>query len=138
MTRRTIFITDYDKQRLEELVAVAEDFGNDGRKDLSTLRGELARANVLPCKDIPPDVVTMNSKVRLRDMETSEEMTYALVFPKDSDFAAGAVSVLAPVGTAILGYSKGSVIEWPVPDGTRRLRIEEIIYQPEACGDFSL
>ena len=78
----------------------------------------------------------MNSKVVLRDVDTSAEMTYSLVFPKNADVDAGAISILAPVGTAILGYREGDVIEWPVPSGMRRIRIEEILYQPEAAGDF--
>ncbi len=138
MKQRKIFITEQDKKRLDELLAVTDDFDNNGRKDLSLLSSELARATVVASKEIPPNVVTMNSKVRLRDMKSSEEMTYSLVFPKDADFSAGAISVLAPIGTAILGYSKESVIEWPVPEGMRHIKIEEVIYQPEAAGDFNL
>ncbi len=138
MKNRKIFITELDKKRLEELLAVAADFGSNGRKDLSLLAGELARATVVPSKEIPPDIVTMNSKVRLSDMKTSEEMIYSLVFPKDANFSEGAISVLAPIGTAILGYAKGAVIEWPVPDGMRHIKIDDILYQPEAAGNFNL
>jgi len=80
----------------------------------------------------------MNSRVILQDVDTDEEMNYVLVFPKDADVSKGAISVLAPVGTAILGYSKGDVIEWRVPAGMRRIRIKEILYQPESAGDFHL
>ncbi len=135
---RKLYVTQVDKERLEELIAVAEEFGDYSRKDLEGLAGELARAKVVPSKDVPPEVVTMNSQVILRDVDTSEEMTYSLVFPKDADIDAGAISILAPVGTAILGYSEGDVIEWPVPSGIRRIRIERILYQPEAAGDFDL
>lgn len=135
---RKIFITEHDKSRLEELLAAAGDFGKTGRDDLALLAGELERAKVVSSREIPPDVVTMNSKVRLKDMKTSEEVTYTLGFPNDADVAEGIISVLAPVGTAILGYSKGDVIEWPVPDGKRMLRIEDVIYQPEASGDYHL
>ncbi len=92
----------------------------------------------MPPERIPPDVVTMNSRVVLRDLDSDETMTYTLVFPKDADIGAGAISVLAPVGTAIIGYAVGAVIEWPVPGGIRRIRIEQILYQPEAAGDFHL
>lgn len=136
MAKRRIYITDFDKKRLEELIAVADEFGGQERKDLAALSAELARAEVVPSKEVPPDVVTMNSKVVLRDIDTSEETTYTLVFPRNADVDAGAISILAPVGTAILGYAKGDVVEWPVPSGMRRLRIEEILYQPEAAGDF--
>jgi len=138
MTERKIYITEFDKKRLEELIAVAEEFGGHDRKDLEALAGELAQAEVVSSKDVPPDVVTMNSKVVLRDIDTSEEMTYALVFPSDANIDAGAISILAPVGTAILGYAKGDVIEWRVPSGMRRIGIKEILYQPEAAGDFHL
>ena len=138
MKQRKIFITKFDKERLEELIAVAEEFGEHNRQDLEDLVGELARANVVSSKEVPPDVVTMNSKIVLRDVDTSEEMTYSLVFPKDANVDVGAVSILAPVGTAILGYSEGHVVEWSVPAGIRRIRIEKILYQPEAAGDFHL
>jgi regulator of nucleoside diphosphate kinase len=65
-------------------------------------------------------------------------MTYVLVFPGDADIDTGAISVLAPVGTAILGYAKGDVVEWTVPSGIRRISIEEVLYQPEAAGHFGL
>ncbi len=138
MRQRKIVITKFDKDRLGELIAVAEEFCDQSRSDLHALAGELTRAKVVLPKAVPQDVVTMNSKVVLRDVDTSEEMTYSLVFPKDADIDAGAISILAPVGTAILGYSEGDVIEWPVPSGMRRIRIEKILYQPEAAGDFHL
>jgi regulator of nucleoside diphosphate kinase len=138
MTGRQIYITEFDKSRLEELIAVAEEFGDHNRNDLESLAGELEQAEVVSPKDVPPDVVTMNSKVVLRDLTTSKKMTYVLVFPSDANMDEGAISVLAPVGTAILGYAKGDVVEWRVPSGIRRISIEEVIYQPEAAGDFHL
>jgi len=138
MKPRTICITEADKKRLAELIEVAGEFGGHARKDLEALARELARAEIVASKDVRPDVVTMNSRVVLQDVNTGEEMNYVLVFPKDANVNAGAISVLAPIGTAILGYSKGDVIEWPVPAGMRRIRIEKIVYQPEASGHFHL
>lgn len=138
MAGRKTFITEFDKSRLEELIAVAEEFGGQDRQDLESLVGELEQAEVVSCKGVPPDVVTMNSKVLLRDLDTSEQMTYVLVFPRDANIDVGAISVLAPVGTAILGYSKGDVIEWTVPSGIRRISIDDVLYQPEAAGDYHL
>lgn len=135
---RKIFITEFDKSRLEELIAVAEEFGCHDRKDLESLEEELARAEVVSSQKIPRDVVTMNSKVVLCDLDTAERKTYVLVFPRDANIDVGAVSVLAPVGTAILGYSVGDVIEWEVPSGIRNIVIEDILYQPEAAGDYHL
>lgn len=138
MKQREIFITQFDKNRLEELIEVAETFGDHGRKDLQDLQEELDRARIVPSKKVPSTVVTMNSRVLLRDVDTSEEMTYTLVFPMEADIDSGAISVLAPVGTAILGYSEGDVVEWPVPSGRRRISIERVLYQPEAAGDYHL
>lgn len=138
MDTRTICITANDKRRLEELLAVAKEFGTRARKDLESLTQELSRAQVVPPTEVRPDVVTMNSKVVLHDLDSHEELTYTLVFPKEANYERGAISVLAPIGTAILGYSKGETVEWPVPAGTRRLRIQEVVYQPEAAGDYHL
>jgi len=138
MAARNLYITEFDKSRLEELIEVAEEFGGHERKDLESLAEELEKAEVVPPKNVPADVVTMNSKVLLRDLTTSEEMTCVLVFPKDANIDTGAISVLAPVGTAILGYAKGDIVEWPVPSGVRRIRIEDVLYQPEAAGDYHL
>ncbi len=138
MKTRKLYITDFDKARLEELIAVAEEFGGHDRKDLQSLEEELEKAEVVAPKDVPSGVVTMNSKVVLHDMDTGEEKTYALVFPRDANIAARAISVLAPMGMAILGYAKGDVVEWPVPSGVRRIRIKDVLYQPEAAGDYHL
>lgn len=138
MAERKIYLTKFDRSRLEELLEVADEFGGHRRKDLESLEEELDRAEIVPPEDIPPEVVTMNSKVVLRDVSTSERMTYTLVFPKDANIKTGAISVLAPIGTAILGYAKGDTIEWPVPSGVRRIYIEEVLYQPEASGHYHL
>ncbi|HNY66377.1 MAG TPA: nucleoside diphosphate kinase regulator [Deltaproteobacteria bacterium] len=138
MAERKLYLTEFDKSRLEEIIEVAEEFGGHGRKDLESLEEELENAEIVSPEDMPPDVVTMNSKVVLRDVRTSERMTYTLVFPKDANIDSGAISVLAPIGTAILGYAKGDIIEWPVPSGVRRICIEEVLYQPEAAGDYHL
>lgn len=69
---------------------------------------------------------------------SGESNTYSLVFPTEADFAEGKISVLAPIGTAILGYRQGDTIEWPVPSGLCKLKVEEIVYQPEAAGDSDL
>ena len=141
MSEREIFITRLDKERLEELLEVAKSIGKPSREDAQNLRDlekELQRAQVVAPDEVPADVVTMNSKVVLRDVKTSEEMTYTLVFPRNANMAAGAISVLAPIGTAILGYREGDEVEWQVPSGMRRIAIQKLLYQPEAAGDFHL
>ena len=138
MKARKIYITAYDKTRLEELVTMVDGLCLRIKNDLDALSRELARAEIVDPKSVHPNVVTMNSRVTLQDLDTKEEMTYVLAFPSNANVDMGAVSVLAPVGTAILGYSKGDVVEWPVLAGTRRILIKDILYQPEAAGDFHL
>lgn len=127
---RSIYIADDDRAKLDTLLRLMA-----ARHDLQTgyptaLDGELRRARVVPRPQLPPDVVTMNSTVRLRDLETREEETYTLVYPADADIGKNKLSVLAPVGTALLGYRAGDVVEWPVPAGVSRFRIEEVLSQP--------
>ncbi|KAB2835548.1 MAG: transcription elongation factor GreAB, partial [Candidatus Brocadia sp.] len=76
--------------------------------------------------------------VVLQDLETGEEETYTLVFPENADIARGKISILAPIGTAMLGYEAGDAFEWKVPAGKRRLKVKQILYQPEAAGDYHL
>jgi len=135
---RTICITDYDLKRLKELLDVAKEFDYRGRDDLKDLEVELSRANLLASRDIPGNVITMNSKAVLIDLDSGEEMTYTLVFPHDADIDQGNISILAPIGTAMFGYSVGDTFEWKVPAGLRRLKVKKILYQPEASGDYHL
>ncbi len=138
MKKRDLFITEFDKKRLEELIAVAMEFDEKNRHDLDDLATELNRGKLVNPEDVPDDVVTMNSEVLLRDADTSEKMKYRLVFPTDADIDSGAISILAPIGTAILGYRVGDVVEWSVPSGLRHIKIEKLLYQPEASKDFHL
>ena len=140
MARQTnIYITKPDHERLTKLVELArEREGDANRKYLDSLEEELERAEVVQQKDIPADVITMRSTVRLKDLVTSEEVIYQLMFPTEANFDEGKISVLAPIGTAMIGYRQGDVIEWGVPSGVRRLRVEEVLYQPESRGDYHL
>ena len=135
----TIYITKPDQQRLNHLISIAREHeGEQNRQYLDSLEEELKRAEVVQQKDVPPDVITMRSTVRLKDLETGEKMIYGLVFPTEANYDAGKISVLAPIGTAMLGYRIGDVIEWIVPSGLRRLKVEEVLYQPESKGDYHL
>ena len=129
-----IRVSRFDLERLERLL---EKVGP--RPELERLRDELDRAEVIEPSDVPPNVVTMNSRIRFADEETGEESEISLVFPRHADTEQGRISILAPVGPALLGLSVGATIEWPVPEGrTRRLRVVAIAYQPEAAGDTHL
>jgi len=114
---------------------VARQFKKEEEKYLQDLEAELNRGKIIKSQDIPQDIITMNSEVHLRDLNTKEEITYQLVFPYQADASQGRVSILAPIGTALLGYSVGDIIEWKVPAGVAKLQVEKIIYQPEANGE---
>ncbi|HYC53752.1 MAG TPA: nucleoside diphosphate kinase regulator [Candidatus Binatia bacterium] len=125
-----IVLSRVDRDHLDR---VLENAG--GRRDLERLREEIERAEIVEPDEVPADVVTMNSTVRFSDEETGEEREMTLVFPAFADVDAGRVSVLAPVGSALLGLSVGDSIDWPMPSaGERTLRVIAITYQPEAAG----
>ena len=140
VTKETaIYITEVDLARLRKLIEVARDTGSASNTPyLNKLEVELDRAEVVDPKDIPMDAITMRSTVRLKDLGSRKEMIYSLVFPGEADVDEGRISVLAPVGTAMIGYRVGNIIEWEVPSGLRRLEVEEVLYQPEAAGDYHL
>lgn len=138
MNKRKIYITKNDQRRLNDLLSVASEFNYRDRDDLKELEGELKRAHIVDSQKVPANIVTMNSKVKLRDLDTNEENIYTLVFPNDANLDEGKISVVSPIGTAILGYAAENVIEWKVPAGKRHIKIEEILYQPESAGDYHL
>jgi regulator of nucleoside diphosphate kinase len=131
--RDRIFITGTDYDKLRRLIAGRRGSGADA-EHLTELEDELERAEVLDdTQTVSPDVITMNSEVRLMDVDSGEIKVYRLVFPSQAR-TENALSVLAPIGTAILGYRVGDVIEWRVPKGVRRLKVLDVLFQPEAAG----
>ena len=135
MSERNIYVTSDDRKRLQALLSRPTEAMD--RDDVSGLVSEVQRAVVVPASEIPPDVITMNTRARLLDLDQRTTLDYTVVYPEDADFAAGRISVVAPIGAAMLGYRVGDEIEWVVPSGPRRLRVEAILYQPESAGDFS-
>ena len=131
--RDRIYITNDDSERLQRLIAGRRGANSIDREYLDILEQELDRAEVVDPEAIPRDVVTMNSEVRLKDLDSGETRVYRLIFPTQIR-TENSISVLAPIGTAMLGYRVGDVIEWRVPKGIRRLKVVEVIYQPEAAG----
>jgi regulator of nucleoside diphosphate kinase len=132
MKTRNIIITAPDHARLSDMIA----FGNLSpreRGEAHALEAELKRASVVEPDAVPPDVITMNSRAELLDLDTGERMEFTLVFPNEADLAEGKISVLAPVGTGMLGYRLGDTFERRAPDGTRRLKVTAVSFQPEAA-----
>jgi len=138
MSNRNIYITAEDKNRLETLLASEFTAAIGPTQYLADLQAELQRATVVASEKVPYDTITMDTKVCLRDLDTEEVEVYTLVYPDKANIAGAKLSVLAPIGTAILGYRVGDVIRWNVPDGKRRLRVEKVLYQPERDGELHL
>lgn len=138
MTRRKIIITIEDYQQLDALLTSDVARLVSGPDRLEELQIELNRAQIVSQDDVPADVVTMNSVVTLRDLDTNEIETYSLVYPDSADIARHKLSVLAPIGTAILGYRVNDELRWRVPDGWRRLKVEQVVFQPERDRALSL
>jgi regulator of nucleoside diphosphate kinase len=102
--------------------------------NIIALEEELDRAHIVDAKTIRPDIVTLNSHVRVCDLDTHRVMEYEVVYPNTKPrSSADPLSVLAPLGTALLGYRSGDTVEWQVPKGKRRLKLIEVLYQPEAA-----
>jgi regulator of nucleoside diphosphate kinase len=130
--RRAITVTDRDEQQLRALLKVYA--GSRDDELASALEAELSDASVVDARSVPANVVTMNSLVVYEDESTGARSRVCLVYPNEAKAGPGRVSVLAPVGTALLGLSVGESIDWTMPDGrSRRLRVVEVPHQPEAA-----
>jgi regulator of nucleoside diphosphate kinase len=127
-----LIVTDTDLERLQPVL------DQHDSPLAESLDAELRRATIVPQREVPPDVVTMNSELVYEDVESGAKRVVRLVFPNEADAAAGKISVLAPIGAALLGLHVGQEIEWRVPAGVRRIRVAELRYQPEAAGHVSL
>ena len=130
-TKPSIIISSLDVERLEKILE-ALPHGTVGKEELET---ELERAEIVEPEEIPADVVTMNSTVRFKVASSDEEFEYTLVYPKDTDGSKHKISILAPVGSAMLGLKEGDEIEWPKPGGgSLTVHIDQIVAQPEREG----
>jgi len=130
--QRHIVITQDDMARLRELVRQGRRAPRRDQNHIAELDQELDRAEIIGTEELSPDVVTMHSTVRVLDLDTGVSMVYTLVFPVEADIDKQRISVLAPIGTALIGYRAGDGVQWNTPGGTKHLYIEEVLFQPEA------
>jgi regulator of nucleoside diphosphate kinase len=132
-----IMLTEFDRNRLEGLLRVMRARSGIDPWNLDALELELKRARIVPIERMPANVVTMNSRVSLLDLDSGERTSMSLVFPYAAAHDHVNVPVLSPLGLALLGCREGDVLAWNTSEGPRRLRIECVVYQPEAAGDFA-
>ena len=128
MDRRDIWMTDFDLERLRKLLEGTRVWSSRDREHLERLDEELARAHVVSTTDIPPEAVTINSRLRLRDLDSGQDIVFPLVFPSAADSQQGKVSVLVPLGTAVLGFRRGDAFTWRMPGRVRWLQVKEVLY----------
>jgi regulator of nucleoside diphosphate kinase len=130
MRNRSIVITESDARMLRGLLAARISSARD-QGHLEELSLELERAQVVDASEVPPDVITLHTRVRVLDLTSGERREIELVAPSEANVAANRISVLAPLGTALLGYREGDEVEWEMPGGLRRLKIEQVIQPPD-------
>ena len=130
---RSMLISEENLSSLKQLLASARRVLTRHHTHLEVLEEQLKRAEVVPHHQVPPDVITINSQVRIHDLSVGRHPVYTLVFPGDADVARNRISVLAPVGSAILGCRVGDLIECEVSGVAIRMRVKEIVHQPEAA-----
>jgi regulator of nucleoside diphosphate kinase len=136
MSVREILVTERDRVTIEKRIGlITGGVDNDSWDSVRRLYSELGRARVVGDADVPGDVVTMNSSVVLSDLDSGKERLYTLVYPGYFAEAPDRVSVLTPLGTALLGASVGSLIEYDSTLGIRRMKVEDVVYQPPAAAN---
>ncbi|MHB0957230.1 MAG: GreA/GreB family elongation factor [Pirellulaceae bacterium] len=133
-----ILVTHNDRRRLGTVLENIHAYGTERRNYLHSLETVIEEAHAIDSADAPYDVVTMNATVELQDVDTQETEIYTLVYPEWADISLNRISVLAPIGTAILGCRVGDVVEVELPSGRRRICVKALHYQPERSGDYHL
>jgi regulator of nucleoside diphosphate kinase len=137
MKTPSIMVTQENHARLSDLLSVHSRPATQDHEHLSQFRREIERALIVPSSLVDPDVITMNSRVKVRELDTASATVYTLVYPEEADASRGRVSVLAPLGAALLGFREGDIIAWETPGGMKRWKVELLLYQPEAAGEAS-
>ncbi len=137
-TMRGLIVNRLDYGRIKKYIEQARQLRSINAAESEKLLTELENAQVMDPKDIPSDVVTMNSIVKVSFLNNKKEVQFQIVYPDQANFKEQKISIFSPIATALIGYQVGDEIEWVVPGGLTKLRIDEIIYQPEAAGDYQL
>lgn len=136
--QNTTAVTDADLTRLESMIRSLRTVGEPFRGQVNELREHVRRARLVRAKEVEPDVVTMNSRVRVRDVESGRVETFTLAYHGEAGVFGDRLTVLSPLGIRVLGARVGDTLEWDVPHGVRRLVVERILYQPETEKEFEL
>ena len=133
-----IIINKLDYIRIKQWISNAKQTKTVSNSEAEKLLIELENAKIIEPEKIPSNVVTMNSIVKLIFLNNNKQVQFQLVYPNEANLKENKISIFSPVATALIGYSVGDIIEWIVPAGLTKIKIDEIVYQPEASGDYNL
>jgi regulator of nucleoside diphosphate kinase len=135
---KEIIINSLDATRIRQRISRIKNGNAYSVNDIQRLVGELNRAKQADPGQIPADVITMHSIVKIKYISNDKTFTMQLVYPEEANIQENKISIFAPIAMALLGYKKGDIVNWPTPGGKIKIKIEDILYQPEAAGDFHL
>ncbi len=133
-----LIVTRLDYARIKKSVNDAKQLNTINKVEAEKLLNELSSAEIVEPEAIPADVVTMNSIVKLNFLNTNKVVQFQIVYPDKANIKENKISIFSPIATALIGYKVQDEIEWVVPAGLTKIKIEEIVYQPEAAGDYDL
>ena len=135
---QNLIISNLDYSRIRMRIALNQKHDSQAYGDVEKRISDLAGACILEPSEIPEDVITMNSKVLIRDLNHNKTLKVQLVYPEDADHSKNRISIFSPIATAILGNKVGDIVNWNTSEGNIKIKIECILYQPEALGDYHL
>jgi len=133
-----IILNRLDFTRIKRCITEAQEAKSIGNSEAEKLLTELESARIVRPEEIPSDVVSMNSIVKISFKNNSRQVQFQIVYPDQANLKENKISIFSPIATALIGYKVGDEIEWVVPAGLTKIKIDEIIYQPEAAGDYHL
>lgn len=133
-----LIINRLDYARIKKCINDAKQFKSITDSEAENLMNELDSAKIVEPESVPSNVVTMNSIVKLSFLNNNKQVQFQIVYPSQANIKENKISIFSPIATALIGYKVKDEIEWIVPAGLTRIRIDEIIYQPEAAGDYDL
>ncbi len=133
-----LIVTRLDYARIKKSISDAKQLNTINKVEAEKLLNELSSAEIVEPDAIPADVVTMNSIVKLNFLNTNKVVQFQIVYPDKANIKENKISIFSPIATALIGYKVQDEIEWVVPAGLTKIKIEEIVYQPEAAGDYDL
>jgi len=135
---KKIILNRLDYARIKKSINVAREYKSITEKEAEELLNELESAKIVDPEDVPSNVVPMNSIVKISFLNNDKQVQFQIVYPDEANLKTNKISIFSPIATALIGYQTGDEIEWIVPAGLTRIRIDEIIYQPEASGHYHL